>query len=488
MPSSPVAAPPAVPHTGELIQSGLPARKPSAGRAGFFPLALATLPLASLHNIPVYLRTTAQPDTAAPFTLYSTAAVIFRESHRERLQSMGVRYIYLPMVNHGQFRKQLESHLQALVTDPRVAINTKAEMVYETSVEIIDELLSDGNIAERLPSLQTVARAVTTMAVGDGAAFPHLFAASQHDFYTATHMVNVGTWMVALAFATGTQNPDELGAICLAGMVHDIGKIFVPEDVLNKRERLNDDDWAFLKSHPAKGADHLKGIQNLPEVALRVTREHHERLDGTGYPDRLTGDQMHPMSKLCAVVDSFDAMTAVRPFKTSTCSFAEALRRLRAEAGSKYDPAIVDAWARLMRHVDPTCDAPAASAAPADRFGRRAHQRFNIECPARVHALSRAADQWIEGPPQPVKVHSISRGGLGFLSQVPSRPAAYLRVYLMGQGSLADKTFDTQVVRTRDYKDGWAETGLRMVNLTDELASLAAASAVPAAPAAPVKP
>jgi HD-GYP domain-containing protein (c-di-GMP phosphodiesterase class II) len=481
MPSPSAATPPAVAPSGDLLQSALPARKESAGRAGFFPLALATLPLGALSNIAVYLRTTAQAETTAPFTLYSAASVTFREAHRERLQAMGVRYIYLPMVAHGQFRKQLESHLQSLVTDPRVAINTKAEMVYETSVEIIDELLSDGNIAERMPSLKTVAKAVTTLAVADGAAFPHLFAASQHDFYTATHMVNVGTWMVALAFATGTHDPDELGAICLAGMVHDIGKIFVPEEVLNKRERLSDEDWAYLKSHPAKGADHLKGIKELPEVALRVTREHHERLDGTGYPDRLIGYQMHPMSKLCAVVDSFDAMTAVRPFKTSTCSFAEALRRLRSEAGSKYDAQIVDAWGRLMRNVDPTCDAPPAETPAPDRFGRRAHERFTIDCPARVHALSRAGNAWVEGPSHPVTVHSISRGGLGFLSQIPSRPAAYLRVYLMGSGSLAHKVVDAQVARVRDYKDGWSETGLRTVNLDQELKSLsAAASASPA--------
>jgi HD-GYP domain-containing protein (c-di-GMP phosphodiesterase class II) len=454
----------------DLVRSGSTTKRKVAAQAGFFPLALASLPLGALENIGVYLRTAGKSDESAPFTLYSSDKVRFQESHRERLQRMGVRYIYLPMVNHGQFRKQLESHLDSVVGDPNIAMSTKAEMVYETSVEIIDELLSDGEIETKMPRLKSVAKAVTTLAVGDGAAFPHLFAASQHDFYTATHMVNVGTWMVALAYALGERKPEELSTVCLAGMVHDVGKIFVAEEILNKRERLSEGDWEALKSHPGRGVEHLRGVKDMPEVALRVTLEHHERLNGTGYPHGIEGDKMHPMSKLCAVVDSFDAMTALRPFKTSTCSFGEAIRRLREEAGSKYDPAMVEAWANLMRQVDPSCvEAPAEAA--SDRFGRRSHQRFAVDCPAKLHVLSRKGDEWVEGPGQGVKVHNISAGGLGMLSPGSAALSSYVRVYLNGQGTLRNKVIEGQIVRSREYKDGFKEVGVRKISLAEELAA-----------------
>ncbi|HVX86720.1 MAG TPA: HD domain-containing phosphohydrolase [Phycisphaerae bacterium] len=468
--------------SADLVRSGSTTKRKVAAQAGFFPLPLAATPLGALQDIAVYLRTLAKNDAPNPFTLYSSDKTRFQESHRERLQRMGVRYIYLPMVNHAQFRKQLEAHLDSVVDDPKIAISTKAEMVYETSVEIIDELLSDGDIETKMPRLKTVAKAVTTLAVGDGAAFPHLFAASQHDFYTATHMVNVGTWMVALAYALGERDPQQLSTVCLAGMVHDVGKIFVAEEILNKRERLNDDDWLALKSHPARGADHLRSVKDLPDVALRVTLEHHERLNGTGYPMGIEGDKMHPMSKLCAVVDSFDAMTALRPFKTSTCSFPDAIRILRSEAGSKYDPDMVEAWANLMRQVDPACtDAPPE--APSDRFGRRAHQRFSVECPAKLHLLSHASDKWIQGPAINANLHNISAGGLGLLSPADLPLASYVRVHLLGQGTLRNKTLDAQIVRSRQYKDGFKELGLRKVSLDDELAAAnAAAKATPAQP------
>jgi HD-GYP domain-containing protein (c-di-GMP phosphodiesterase class II) len=156
-------------------------------------------------------------------------------------------------------------------------------------------------------------------------------------------MVNVGTWMVPLAYSLGITNMDELNHVCVAGMLHDIGKIYVSEDILNKKGKLTVDDWSALKSHPTLGFNHLKKFDNMSELVLRVTAEHHERMDGSGYPSRLTGDKMLLASRICAVVDSFDAMTAFRPFKTKTESFGSALRILQNEAPSKYDQDDVDA-------------------------------------------------------------------------------------------------------------------------------------------------
>jgi hypothetical protein len=201
-------------------------------------------------------------------------------------------------------------------------------------------------------------------------------------------------------------------------------------------------------------------------------------MDGSGYPRRLTGDQMHLASKICAVVDSFDAMTAFRPFKDKTESFGSALRILQNESPLKYDQSVVDAWVKLMQRAekDGAITQPLAEPEKSDK-SRRAYERFTIECPARTHRMELAGDSWAEKHGVQVTAHSLSRNGLGFLSRQPAKPSQYVRVYLLGSGSLANRTFDGQVVRCREYSDGWHEVGMRFASLEAEKKSAESSTA-----------
>jgi HD-GYP domain-containing protein (c-di-GMP phosphodiesterase class II) len=465
-----MAPAPVSPRESELLKSGASVGRNASARAGFMPLALEHVVLEGLASLPVYLRTlnkkSAEPEYQ--FTLYSTPAVRFTENHRMRLKEAGVKFIYITLQDQMQFRRQVEAHLEKIVADPALTLSTKSELVYETSVELVNELLTDQGLADKLPRLESISKAVATLVMNDASAFSQLFAASQHDFYTATHMVNVGTWMVPLAYSLGITNMDELNHVCVAGMLHDIGKIYVSEDILNKKGKLTDEDWQALKAHPTLGYNHLKKFDNMSELVLRVTAEHHERIDGSGYPSRLTGDKMLLASRICAVVDSFDAMTAFRPFKTKTESFGSALRILQNEAPTKYDKIVVDAWVKLMQRAEKDGALPQPLAdAPSDK-NRRAHERFNIQCPARLHRMEIAGNSWLERPAFPINAHSLSRSGLGFLSREAPKAAQYVRVYLMGAGTLADKVLDGQIVRCRDYSDGWHEVGMKFVSLAAE--------------------
>src|ERR1035437_2037454 len=340
---------------GELIKSGTTVGRNASARVGFMPLALEHVVLEGLSEIPVFLRTIVKSGkgTEYHFTLYSTQATRFTEHHRARLKEAGGRFIYIGLHHQMKFRQQVESQLEKAMTDPALAMSARSELVYETCVELVDELLTEQGLGGKMPRLESISKAVTTLVMNDASAFSHLFAASQHDFYTATHMVNVGTWMVPLAYACGIREMDQLNLMCVAGMLHDIGKIFIPEEVLNKPGKLSEEDWKALRAHSALGCNHLKKFEQIPELVLRVTLEHHERMDGSGYPARLTGDKILLASRICAVVDSFDAMTAFRPFKNHTQSIGEALRDLQdEEAGVKYDKRVVDAWVSLMQRAD----------------------------------------------------------------------------------------------------------------------------------------
>jgi HD-GYP domain-containing protein (c-di-GMP phosphodiesterase class II) len=467
----------------DLLLSGGFGRSSNSARAGFLPVALDRVPLGALEGVQVYVRvrSDASNDWASgmpahgAFRLYCAENVRFADVHRRRLIEHGVRFIYIRMSDQSRFRRQTETHLDTTARDPAVAITEKSALIYETSVELVNELLAEPEMIHKSPRLESVSRAVTTLVMNNPKSFTHLFAASHHDFYTATHMVNVGTWMVPLAYELGHRDPDELNRICQAGLLHDMGKIFVSEEVLNKPGKLSEEDWRQIRSHPEKGVEYLSQFEGVDPMILRVTLQHHERVDGSGYPKGIKGDQMDPISKICAVVDSFDAMTAFRPFKERTLSVQESLAILKKETPSKYDPVVMEAWLKLIHTAQesggvPVAEQPEPVAAvdrPADASNRRQHSRQAFHCPARAHSLVRTAAGLEERGAIPIVAHSISRGGIGFLSQVPIPPGEYLRVYLQAKG-WDKRALEGLTVRCRGYDDCWSEVGLQFTAMEKE--------------------
>jgi HD-GYP domain-containing protein (c-di-GMP phosphodiesterase class II) len=373
------------------------------------------------------------------------------------------------MSHQDQFRRQVEQDLVSVAEDPAVATRRRSAMVYETSLELINDVLTEEGIGKSLPRLGQVSKAVSRLVVKAEGAFSHLFATAQHDFYTATHMVNVGTWMTSLAYAAGVRDEGELERICTAGMVHDVGKTRVPSQVLNKVGLLTDAEWALLRAHPERGVEYLEAQGVTDPMVLEVTLNHHERLDGSGYPRGLKGDQIDRVSRICAVVDSFDAMTACRPFKNRVKSVAEAMTALRGEAGTKYDGDLIDAWMGMLKKASD--DRVIREPLEVEKGpGRRVNRRFGIDCPVQVLTLEEGT--WLERDRVEGKAHNISLSGLGLLIPAPLPAATYVRVLLRGKGKLRNRQFEGQVMHCRHYTDGWNEVGVRLCGAgVQELAS-----------------
>ena len=169
------------------------------------------------------------------------------------------------------------------------------------------------------------------------------------DEYTAQHSAAVAMYCRDMAIAL--KLPDEdAEALHLAGLLHDLGKVGVPDAVLRKTASLDEDEWGFIREHPEKGAEVLSHLANYQDVA-DIVRYHHERLDGSGYPSGIGGDSIPELSKILAVADSYHAMTSDRPYRAARSSF-EALKELRELAGTTLDSAYIEALARVLRDKD----------------------------------------------------------------------------------------------------------------------------------------
>ena len=166
------------------------------------------------------------------------------------------------------------------------------------------------------------------------------------DHYTQGHSASTMHHALAAAKALGL-GPDEVAAVNLGALFHDIGKIGIPEHILRKPTALTEEEWAEMKTHPIIGANLIGEVPNLERIRP-IVLAHHERYDGSGYPNGLRADEIPLAAQIIAVADTYEAMTSTRPYRAAL-SHEAALAELRLVSGTQLNPVVVDA---LIRQLD----------------------------------------------------------------------------------------------------------------------------------------
>lgn len=159
------------------------------------------------------------------------------------------------------------------------------------------------------------------------------------DDYVFAHSINVTIY--ALALATELKLPDkQIRQLGLGAMLHDVGKMFIPDEILNKVERLNDEEFSIMQSHAEKGFHFLRKSTSFPLLVAHCAYQHHERLDGSGYPRGIKETEIHPFGKILAVADVFDAVTSNRVYRDAMLP-QEGLEVLYAGSGTLFDQDLI---------------------------------------------------------------------------------------------------------------------------------------------------
>ena len=166
------------------------------------------------------------------------------------------------------------------------------------------------------------------------------------DAYTAEHCLRVAIFTVAFARFLGLPDED-LHVAGMCGLLHDLGKLHVPDHILNKPGPLNCEELAVMKNHTHFGYELMKSDPALDSIISDVSRHHHERIDGRGYPDQLEDWQISRFARIVAIVDAFDAMTSDRCYRDGMPS-SDAIRVLFQNRGTQFDAEMVEAFIRMV--------------------------------------------------------------------------------------------------------------------------------------------
>ncbi len=223
----------------------------------------------------------------------------------------------------------------------------QAAEVHSAVVEQAERLVKDvrsGIPAVLAPARGTVVRVVESVR-RNHRAFASLLRLKQADDFTFTHSVNTCVLSVMLAEQCGLA--PEAENVGLAGLVHDLGKVSIPSEILNKVDPFTDEEWQLVREHPVAGLSLLHRSEELPSSIVQSVSQHHEHMDGTGYPYGLKGESIGPAARIVAIANAYENVTSQHPRRPALPP-AEAAQWILTNAGGRFDPDLVRAFVRAV--------------------------------------------------------------------------------------------------------------------------------------------
>ncbi|MEQ8200010.1 MAG: HD domain-containing phosphohydrolase [Syntrophomonadaceae bacterium] len=278
---------------------------------------------------------------AVPF--YGTRRPILLDMIVDDTISFDNQYVY---VHRDGDVLYTETKIGQLKGKPRILWG-RAAPLYNTKGEIVGAIESIRDITERKQAEEDLLKSHEKLeAIFSGTVNALAVTTEKRDQYTAGHQHRVAALACGIAREMGL--PDKtIDDIRIAGTLHDIGKLYVPLDILSQPGRLTEIEYLFIKTHPTAGYDILKSIPFDAPIA-EIIMQHHERIDGTGYPKGLKGDEILLPARIIAVADVFEAMASHRPYRASL-GVDRALDEIEKNAGRLYDQKVVEACVRLVK-------------------------------------------------------------------------------------------------------------------------------------------
>lgn len=237
-------------------------------------------------------------------------------------------------------------HLRKLIANPKVALKEKTQKIYNVSKEIMQEFFDYNASNKILQSADEVMSLMDECFSGAKGEFHSISMITNKDYYTYTHSVNVG--MYCLAYGIKTKMPQsDIKDLGLGGMLHDVGKVRINTEILNKDGRLTEDEFKIVKEHSPLGEEILQSMRCYGLTVVQMAGQHHERFDGKGYPRGLAGEEISVYGRICKVMDVYDALTTRRTYKKAMAPF-DALTLMRQQMANEFDLQILNNFVRFM--------------------------------------------------------------------------------------------------------------------------------------------
>ncbi len=253
--------------------------------------------------------------------------------YKDRLKNIGINYVYVEdkyssdikvdYVIKSELREKGQRKIRNFMEDIRFSEAINVDHIKNTVSDIVDDILNNSdNIIVNMLDIKNF------------------------DDYTYEHSVNVAVYSIILGKSLN-YNVRDLNKLGVGAILHDIGKILIPPEILFKEGKLNDEEYQIVKDHSELGYDYIKDAREISPVSKTAILSHHERLDGSGYPREKTRDELHDFAKIVAITDVYDALTSDRTYR-KRWPVHEAISYIMSNSDQKFDNYFVDKFVRNL--------------------------------------------------------------------------------------------------------------------------------------------
>lgn len=261
-----------------------------------------------------------------------------------------VHPIYIRQSDLELYNQFVDKIAQAVAKNEQIPVIKKAAVIYRHASVILDEMFENPEELENIPRTKKVVNTFINTIFSDSHAIESMIKITAYDYYTHTHSINVCIYSLSLGSYLDMDSTmlQELG---MSALLHDLGKSRVDPKITNKKGRLTEGEFEEMKHHPLYGYSIAVKIGVHDKLILDGIRHHHEKLDGSGYPDGLMGKNITLFARIIAVCDVFDALSTQRPYKDRMSSY-DTLLLMKKTMQHHLDMELVDSFIKMQQHDD----------------------------------------------------------------------------------------------------------------------------------------
>jgi putative nucleotidyltransferase with HDIG domain len=318
------------------------ADNPQASRSPYFPVPMSQFEYLEGLDIPLFIKMSDQ------FVEYVSSSDSNREELFAHLREKKVQTVYVHLRHREALFQKTEKYLHKIISDEKLDVQVKCTALHNAAMSLVDDLYQNPESTERLKSTKNLVENQINLIQQHPKAFTFLSTLGAHDYYTYTHTIGVATYTIALLIAEQRHSDQYLLEAGQGALLHDIGKAKIPWEIINKHSALSEEEWAKMKQHPEIGHAILQRAGFTSEIILQATRNHHENLDGTGYPDKLKGDQIHWVTQVVGISDVLNALTTNRSYSNARTTF-EAFTFIKEHMSNKFSPELFKKFLVMFR-------------------------------------------------------------------------------------------------------------------------------------------
>ena len=278
--------------------------------------------------------------------LFRSSSLEFTAKTRDLLLNENIHRLYISRADRKRYQQHIRSRINQILTDKSIDDFTKASIVYDSAKELVENVFSDPTKSENIQESREFVESTVLYVLEGANAFHNMLRVMSFDYSLYSHSVNVCTFSLALAAVAGVDRTVELIELGTGALLHDVGKVKIPDNILYKPGPLSVEEWDLVRQHPQHGVDIISETDMIPEMSYVPIKQHHERQDGSGYPDNLEHKDIHIYSSIVAIADVFDAMTTRRVYRQEQSSYSS-LREMFDQHGA-FDRRLLEIFTQLM--------------------------------------------------------------------------------------------------------------------------------------------